>query len=74
MKKHLHCVYIAITVIVALITSAIMYKAALAAYMLESPTDVYFSTVMLLHGLFGMMNLIIVVSGAFICIKISSQK
>lgn len=73
MKKYMHCVYIAITVIFALITSTILYKSALSAYMLDDRTDVYHSTVMLLHGLFGMMDLLIVVFGIFLCIKLNNK-
>jgi len=71
MKKYIHCVYITITVIVAVIASTILYKAALSSYMLDSPTDVYFSTAMLLHGMFGMLDLFIVVCGVFLCIKLN---
>jgi len=73
MKKYMHCLYVIITVIVAVITSTILYKAALSSYMLDSPTDVYFSTVMLLHGMFGMLDLFIVVIGVFLCIKLNNQ-
>jgi hypothetical protein len=73
MKKYMHCVYIISTVIIAVIASTILYKAALSSYMLDSPTDVYFSTVMLLHGMFGMMDLFIAVLGIFLCVKLNNR-
>jgi hypothetical protein len=73
MKKYMHCVYIISTVIIALIASTILYKSALSSYMLDDRTDVYHSTVMLLHGMFGMMNLFIVVLGAFLCVILKGR-
>ena len=73
MKKYMHCVYITFTVIVAIIASTLLYKAALSAYMLDLRTDVYHSTVMLLHGMFGMMDLFIAVLGVFLCIKLNHK-
>ena len=74
MKKYKHCVYITITVIVALIASTILYRAALSSYTLADPTSDYFSTVMLLNGMFGMMDLFITVLGVFLCIKLNNNK
>jgi hypothetical protein len=73
MKKYMHCVYITLTVIVAVIASTILYKAALSSYMLDDRTDVYHSTAILLHGMFGMMDLFIAVIGVFLCIKLNNQ-
>lgn len=70
MKKYMRYVYIIITVIVAEIASTILYKSALSSYTLADPPSDYFATVMLLKGMFGMMDLFIAVLGAFLCIKL----
>lgn len=71
MKKYMHCVYILSAVIIAVIASTILYKSALASYMLDDRTDVYHSTVMLLNGMFSMMDLFIAVLGIFLCVKLN---
>lgn len=74
MKKYMHCVYIATTVIIAIIASKILFKAAVSSYMLDDRTDVYHSTVILLHGMFGMLDLFIAVSGVFLCVALNNKK
>jgi len=73
MKKYMHCVYIISAVIIAVIASTILYKSALSSYMLDDRTDVYHSTVMLLNGMFGMLDLFIVVIGVFLCVSLNNK-
>lgn len=73
MKKYMHWVYIMGTVILAIIASMLIYKAALSSYTLENPPSDYFATVMLLNGMFGIVDLFIAVLGVFLCIKLNNR-
>ena len=74
MKKYTHWLYIMGTVLIATVACRLIYNAALSSYTLNPPSPDYFATVMLLQGLFGIADLVIAVSGVFLCIKFNQSK